>query len=294
VRPVRDAIAAATAVLSEAGIDAPRVDAELLAAEVLGVPRGRLGVVRGFDEAALTRFTELIEQRATRRPLQHLTGSAPFRLREVAVGPGVFIPRPETELLVDWGLARIAGRSAPVVVDLCSGTGAIALSVAEEHPGARVYAVENSPEALAWLRRNAGDEVVVVAADATDPATLSTMDGQVDLVLCNPPYVPDGTPVPPEVEQDPRPAVFGGPDGLDVIRKIIPRAAGLLRPGGWLGIEHDDSHGAAVPALLRAAGGWSDVSDHGDLARRPRFATARRHRPAPAEPAPMTLADFTS
>jgi release factor glutamine methyltransferase len=272
----------ATAVLTAAGVDAPRVDAELLAAEALGVPRGRLGVARGFDAAASERFDELVRKRSERRPLQYLTGSAPFRLREVAVGPGVFIPRPETELLVDWGLARIAARPTPVVVDLCSGTGAIALSVAEEHPGARVYAVENDPGALAWLRRNARDEVAVVAADATDPATLSTVDGQVDLVLCNPPYVPDGTPVPPEVEQDPEPAVFGGPDGLAVIRKIIPRAAGLLRPGGWLGIEHDDSHAEAVPALLRAAGGWTDLTGHRDLAGRPRFATARR------------LADFTS
>ena len=268
----------ATAVLTEAGIDAPRVDAELLAAEVLGVARGRLGVTRGFDAAAAERFDELVRQRAERRPLQYLTGSAPFRLREVAVGPGVFIPRPETELLVDWGLARIAGQPAPVVVDLCSGTGAIALSVAEEHPGARVYAVENDPAALAWLRRNAHDEIVVIAGDVTDPATLSTVDGEVDLVLCNPPYVPDGTPVSPEVEQDPGRAVFGGPDGLDVIRKVIPRAAALLRPGGWLGIEHDDSHDEAVPALLRAAGGWTDVTDHRDLAGRPRYATARRGR----------------
>jgi release factor glutamine methyltransferase len=286
VRPVRDAIAEATTVLSAAGIDAPRTNAELLAAEVLGVPRGRLMLVSGFDAGAAARFDQLVQARATHRPLQHLVGRAPFRLREVAVGPGVFIPRPETELLVDWGLAAVRDRSAPVVVDLCSGTGAIALSVAEEHPGAVVYAVENSPEALPWLRRNAGTAVTVVAGDVADPATLSTMDGQVDLVLCNPPYVPDDTPVPPEVACDPKAAVFGGPDGLDVIRKVIPRAAALLRPGGWLGIEHDDSHAQAVPALLRATGGWGDVTDHRDLAGRPRFATAKR--------APMTLADFTS
>jgi release factor glutamine methyltransferase len=267
----------------KAGIDAPRVDAELLAAAVLGVPRGLLGLSAGFDAAASTRFDELVRARAGRRPLQHLTGSAPFRLREVAVGPGVFIPRPETELLVDWGLARLRGLVAPTVVDLCAGTGAIALSVAQEHPGARVYAVENSPEALEWLRRNArGAPVEVVAGDVTDPGTLSTMDGQVDLVLCNPPYVPDGTAVQPEVrEHDPYRAVFGGPDGLAVIRPVIRRAAGLLRPGGWLGIEHDDSHGEVVPALLRQARGWADVTDHRDLAGRPRFATARR------------LADFT-
>jgi release factor glutamine methyltransferase len=279
MRPVREAIAEATALLTEAGVDTPRVDAELLAADVLGVARGRLTSANGFDPAASARFNELVLQRGARRPVQHLTGWAPFRLREVAVGPGVFIPRPETELLVDWGLARLRGLAAPVVVDLCAGTGAIALSVAQEHPGARVYAVENSPEALDWLRRNVGggQGVIVVAGDVTDPATLSTMDGQVDLVLCNPPYVPDGGWVQREVaEHDPYQAVFGGRDGLDVIRPVIHRAAGLLRPGGWLGIEHDDSHGEAVPALLRAAGGWTDVADHPDLAGRPRFGTARR------------------
>jgi len=281
VRPVQEAIAAAAAVLTEAGIDAPRVDAELLAAAVLGVPRGRLWTVTGFDDAAAARFTELVKQRAARRPVQHLLGTAPFRLGEVAVGPGVFIPRPETELLVDWGLDRLRGLAAPVVVDLCAGTGAIALSVAREHPGARVHAVEDAPEALVWLRRNAGGvaAVTVVAGDATDPATLADLDGRVDLVLCNPPYVPAGTPVPPEVgEHDPDRAVFAGPDGLDVIRRVIPRAAALLRPGGWFGVEHDDSHAEAVPALLR---GWGDVTQHPDLAGRPRFATARR------------LADFT-
>jgi len=281
VRPVQEAIAAAAAVLTEAGIDAPRVDAELLAAAVLGVPRGRLWTVTGFDDAAAARFTELVKQRAARRPVQHLLGTAPFRLGEVAVGPGVFIPRPETELLVDWGLDRLRGLAAPVVVDLCAGTGAIALSVAREHPGARVHAVEDAPEALVWLRRNAGGvaAVTVVAGDATDPATLADLDGRVDLVLCNPPYVPAGTPVPPEVgEHDPDRAVFAGPDGLDVIRRVIPRAVALLRPGGWFGVEHDDSHAEAVPALLR---GWGDVTQHPDLAGRPRFATARR------------LADFT-
>ncbi len=281
MRPVQEAIAAAAAVLTEAGIDAPRVDAELLAAAVLGVPRGRLWTVTGFDDAAAARFTELVKQRAARRPVQHLLGTAPFRLGEVAVGPGVFIPRPETELLVDWGLDRLRGLAAPVVVDLCAGTGAIALSVAREHPGARVHAVEDAPEALVWLRRNAGGvaAVTVVAGDATDPATLADLDGRVDLVLCNPPYVPAGTPVPPEVgEHDPDRAVFAGPDGLDVIRRVIPRAVALLRPGGWFGVEHDDSHAEAVPALLR---GWGDVTEHPDLAGRPRFATARR------------LADFT-
>jgi len=267
----------ASALLAAAGVDSPRVDAELLAAEVLGIPRGRLLDAR-FDDAGLTRFAGLVRARAARRPVQHLTGRAPFRLLDLAVGPGVFIPRPETELLVDWGLERIASYRTPTVVDLCAGTGAIALSVAKEHPGARVFAVENQPEALEWLHRNAsGTPVTVVEGDVTDPATLSTMDGGVDLVLCNPPYLPDGTPVQPEVGQhDPYPALFAGPDGLDVIRPVLQRAAALLCPGAWLGIEHDDSQGAAVPALLSATGRYADVADHPDLAGRPRFATARR------------------
>jgi release factor glutamine methyltransferase len=265
-------------VLAEAGIESPVVDAELLAAHALGVPRGRLALAPGFDPMAFDRFAALVRERAARRPVQHLVGTAAFWRGEIKVGPGVFIPRFETELLVEWGLARLAGSSAPVVVDLCSGTGAIALAVASECPHATVYAVEYQPAALEWLRRNAsGSSVIVVDGDATDPRTLSTVDGQVDLVLCNPPYVPEGTQVPPEVaEHDPYPAVFGGPDGLAVIRGIVPRATALLRPGGWLGIEHDDSHGEAVPALLAAAGRYGDVADHRDLAGRPRFATARR------------------
>lgn len=277
MQSVREAIAAATALLAEAGVDSPGVDAELLASEVLGLPRGRLALAR-FDAESLARYHTLVRFRADRRPLQHLTGRAPFRLLDLAVGPGVFIPRPETELLVEWGLARITGYRSPVVVDLCAGSGAIAISIATEHPGATVYAVERSSEALEWLRRNAsGTGVAVVEGDVTDPATLSTVDGHVDLVLCNPPYVPDGTPVQPEVGvHDPYPAVFGGPDGLDVIRPVIHRAAALLRPGGWFGVEHDDRQGATVPALLSADRRYADVADHRDLAGRPRYATARR------------------
>jgi len=277
VQSVQEAIAAAVALLARAGVDSPRVDAELLAAEVLGTTRGRLSSAR-FDPGTAARFQDLVQQRAARRPLQHLTGRAPFRLLDLAVGPGVFVPRPETELLVDWGLVRIAAFAAPLVVDLCAGTGAIALSVAREHPGAVVYAVEYQPEALEWLRRNAsGTSVTVVAGDATDPATLSSLDGHVDLVLCNPPYVPDGTPVQPEVgEHDPYPALFGGPDGLAVIRPVVERAAALLCPGGWLGLEHDDRQGVTVPAVISATHRYADVTDHRDLSGRPRFSTARR------------------
>ncbi|GAA5182451.1 peptide chain release factor N(5)-glutamine methyltransferase [Rugosimonospora acidiphila] len=275
---VHEAIAEATRKLAEAGIDSARVDAELLAEHAFGVPRGRLAVAPDPEPQRLDLLWHLVAERATRVPVQYLTGLAPFRYLELVVGPGVFVPRPETELLVDWGLERLAGIEAPVVVDLASGTGAIALSVATECPAATVYAVERSPRALDWLRRNAGNSGVrVVEADVTAPATLAELDGRVDLVLCNPPYVPDASPVAPEVSgHEPTEAVFGGPDGLDVIRPVIARAAGLLRGGGAVGIEHDDSHGEAVPTLLRADGRFAAIADHRDLAGRPRFATATR------------------
>ncbi|MFI6160890.1 MULTISPECIES: peptide chain release factor N(5)-glutamine methyltransferase [unclassified Micromonospora] len=277
------AVARAARVLAAAGIDAPRVEAELLAVHVLGVPRGRLALADGLTPDQLDRYDALVARRADREPLQHLTGSAAFRHLELAVGPGVFVPRPETELLAGWGVDQ-ARAGGPVVVDLCSGSGAIALAVAQEAPAARVVAVERSPAALAWLRRNAADRaaagdrpVEVVAADVTDPGLLSDLEGRVDVLLCNPPYVPRAVEVPPEVAaHDPDEAVFGGADGLDVIRPVLARAARLLRPGGVLGVEHDDTHGAAVPALLVADGRYEAVEEHRDLAGRPRFATARR------------------
>jgi release factor glutamine methyltransferase len=281
------AITRATVRLAAVGVASARADAELLAAYVLGVPRGRLAVSNGFADDQLKAFEELIARRAAREPLQHLTGTAPFRHLEVAVGPGVFVPRPETELLAGWGIevARAAG-AIPVVLDLCSGTGAIALAVAQEVPGAVVYAVERSPEALHWLRRNvaersaAGDSpVTVVAADVTRADLLAELTGVVDVVLCNPPYVPDGTEVPPEVlNHDPADAVFGGPDGLGVARPVVARAAALLRPGGVLGIEHDETQASAVPGLLVRDGRFEAIERHTDLAGRPRYTTARHRR----------------
>lgn len=282
-RPSR-AIARAARALAEAGIEAPRAEAEQLAAYVLDVPRGRLALADGLTRAQLDRFEALVDRRVAREPLQHLTGSAGFRHLELAVGPGVFVPRPETELLAGWGVAQGRRRNAPQVVDLCSGSGAIALSVAQELPDARVVAVERSPAALEWLRRNAADRaaagdtpIEVVDADVTDPQLLAELVGRVDVLLCNPPYVPRSVAVPPEVAgHDPAEAVFGGTDGLDVIRPVIARAAELLRPGGVLGIEHDDTQGEAVPALLAADGRLEAVEDHRDLVGRPRFATASR------------------
>jgi release factor glutamine methyltransferase len=260
------------------------VDAELLLAHVLGVTRTGLLTLGDVPADAAGRFAGLLDQRASRVPLQHLTGRAPFRHLQLAVGPGVFVPRPETEQLVEWALGSLAGTPEPVVVDLGSGSGAIALSIAHEHPGARVTAVERDAGAIGWTRHNAavraaaGDTPVeVLAGDMTDPGLLSALDGAVDLVVSNPPYVPDGARVPREVaDHDPPLALWGGPDGLDVVRGLLRTAARLLRPGGALGIEHADQQGNALPALVRAHGGFTDVADHADLAGRPRFTTARR------------------
>jgi release factor glutamine methyltransferase len=260
------------------------VDAELLLASVLGVSRSRLLTLVSVPDDVSVRFGTLLDQRADRVPLQHLTGRAPFRFIELAVGPGVFVPRPETEQLTGWGLERLAGAEAPVVVDLGSGSGAIALSLAHEHPTARVTAVERDPGAIEWTRHNAtarasaGDTPVeVLAGDMTDPALLSELDGAVDLVVSNPPYVPDGARVPREVaDHDPPLALWGGPDGLDVVRGLLRTAARLLRPRGHLGIEHADQQGGSLPALVRGHGAFADVADHPDLAGRPRFTTARR------------------
>ncbi|MFI7213982.1 peptide chain release factor N(5)-glutamine methyltransferase [Micromonospora maritima] len=277
-------VARAARALAAAGVEAPRAEAEQLAAYVLEVPRGRLALADGFGPAQRDRLDALVARRVAREPLQHLVGAAGFRHLELAVGPGVFVPRPETELLAGWGIDHARRLAAPLVVDLCSGSGAIALAVAQEVPAARVVAVERSPAALSWLRRNAaaradaGDRPVeVVAADVTDPGLLADLVGRVDVLLCNPPYVPRSVVVPPEVaDHDPDEAVFGGADGLDVIRPVVARAAALLRPGGAIGVEHDDTHATVVPALLAGDGRYERVAEHRDLAGRPRWATASR------------------
>jgi release factor glutamine methyltransferase len=260
------------------------VDAELLLAHVLAASRTALLTLDEVPSAAAARFAALLDQRADRVPLQHLTGRAAFRHLELAVGPGVFVPRPETEQLTGWALDRLAGAPQPLVVDLGTGSGAIALSIAHEQPAARVLAVEHDPAAIEWTRVNAaaraaaGDRPVeVLAGDMTDARLLRELDGTVDVVVSNPPYVPDGARVPREVaDHDPPLALWGGPDGLDVVRGLLATAARLLRPGGWLGIEHADQQGGALPALVRGYGGFTAVEDHPDLAGRPRFTTAER------------------
>jgi release factor glutamine methyltransferase len=266
----------ATERLAAAGVPSARVDAELLLAAALGLPRSRLATLDDVPGAAATTFAEYVARRAAREPLQHITGQAPFRRLVLAVGDGVFVPRPETELLVDAALAQLRGLHAPVAVDLCAGSGALALALADELPGAAVIAVERAEPALNWLRRNAlGTEVSVVAGDVSEPGLLAELHGRVDAVVSNPPYVPLAAPVEPEVRADPDEAVFAGADGLDVIPHVLARAAELLKSGGLLAVEHDETQDESVAALLRA-GPWTSITGHRDLAGRPRYATAIR------------------
>jgi release factor glutamine methyltransferase len=279
---VSAALAEATTALERAHVPSARVDAELLAAHVLGIERSRLALAQELEPDRYSWYCELVDARATRVPLQHLTGAAPFRHVLLAVGPGVFVPRPETELLVEWGLTWLRGAGhdgKPIVADLCAGSGAIGLAVATEYPAATVFAVESDPTALRWLRRNAyGHQVSVVDGDVTDPKTLAELDGSVDLVLCNPPYVPEvsAPSLPAEVSHDPHGAVFAGVDGLDVIRPLVPRLATMLRRGGAVGIEHDDTQSIVVSALLHNDGHFEQLRTHHDLNGRPRFTTAVR------------------
>jgi release factor glutamine methyltransferase len=283
-QPLRLAILEAERILTAAGVDSARTDAELLAAHVLGVERTRLPLVPLVDPPVVDAIGRLVAERARRVPLQHLTGWVGIAGITLVVGPGVFVPRPETELLLSWGLTAIAEVPNPTVVDLCTGSGALALALANARPDAVVHGVDVDLAALAWARRNAeyraagGDTPMLLhAGDVADSTLLSELDGTVDLVLCNPPYVPVGTAVPPEVaEHDPNLAVFAGPTGLDTIRQVITCAARLLRPGGVLAIEHDDTQGESVPALLASRRVLTDIEDHPDLAGRPRYSTARR------------------
>jgi release factor glutamine methyltransferase len=284
--PLRPVLAEATERLAAAGVDSPRWDAEQLVAHVLGVARTSLPTVADLDSAQYDALRALLERRERREPLQHIVGSVGFRYIELAVGPGVFIPRPETESVAGWAVdeARNAPGPHPRVVDLCAGSGAIALSVAYEVPNADVHAVEVDEQALEWLRRNAsareraGDTTVAIHhADVGD--AVPELDGTVDVVASNPPYVPDDEihDVDPEVrDHDPHRALSGGDDGLDVIREVERTAKRLLCNGGVVVVEHADRQGESVPALFKQAGGWRDVADHRDLAGRPRFTVARK------------------
>jgi len=279
----------ATEILAQVGIDSAHVDASILLASVMKVERSQLSPFAEIPLVQAATFQELVHQRATRIPLQHLTGEAHFRHITLKVGAGVFVPRPETELLVEAGIGLLSKVDSPrIAVDLCSGSGAIALSVACEVPHTTVYAIEQSPDAFTWLKTNVEahqdqleemcSSVKFIHGDATDLGLLSDLAGTVDVVLSNPPYIPDAMiPRDPEArDYDPAMALFGGPDGLDVARGVVRVARMLLKPGGLFGMEHADVQGESVPALLDEMGGWAPVEDHLDYNKLPRFTTAMR------------------
>ncbi|WP_313545993.1 peptide chain release factor N(5)-glutamine methyltransferase [Leifsonia aquatica] len=282
---VRSLLERTATVLAAAGVPDPEVDAELLVGHVLGVSRGRVQALTVMGSSVevqdAERVRELTERRAAREPLQHITGRAAFRSLELAVGPGVFVPRPETEQVAQFAIdaLRSVPSAEPIAVDLGTGSGAIALALATEVPHARVFAVENSPEAFIWTRRNVDETgatnlrpVFIDLADA-----LPELDGTVDVVISNPPYVPDAAvPRDPEVRLfDPAAALYGGEDGLDVVRVISRVAQRLLHPGGTLVLEHGELQGADIRALL-TADGWRAAATHRDLTTRDRATTALR------------------
>lgn len=297
----REALRDATERLRAAGVPSPEWDARLLAAHLIHC--GHMDIpldeqpIPGFDVA----YGALVGRREAREPLQHILGVAWFGPLELEVGPGVFIPRPETEVLADWGVKSLKrsnssgskelnsygtkefNSQSPRVVDLCAGSGALALYVAHYVPQAEVWAVELADASLAYTRRNAATAVHggagtvhVVQGDVTEADLLSELHGTVDLVLTNPPYVPETPDLEPEVYQDPHEAVFGGVDGMETINAMIPTIAALLRPGGRVGIEHDDDTSQQVQEALRAHGGFSHIEVLKDLTGTARFVTAQR------------------
>jgi release factor glutamine methyltransferase len=278
-----DEIAMACARLAQAGVESPRADAELIAAQLHGVPRGQLHLVADTDFDP--RFWDDIARREAREPLQHITGLAYFRYLDLAVGPGVFVPRPETEVMTGWAVEQLAAMDVaePVVADLGTGSGAIALAIAQEVPRAQVHAVEADPLARQWTERNiarcaaaAPHTAGRVTLHAGDFATaLRELDGAVDLVVSNPPYIPVGSWVPPEVsEYDPATALWSGDDGLGAIRVVEGVARRLLRPGGLVAVEHGYQQGPAVYWVFAEENGWRQTRNHCDLAGRDRFVTA--------------------
>jgi release factor glutamine methyltransferase len=284
----RDVIAAAAERLRVAGVASPDHDAAELLAHVLGTTRAQLPLADAVGDDDAAEYERLVARRVAREPLQHLTGTAHFRHVELSVGPGVFVPRPETELLAGWAIeqavlvSRLAdartSTSGPVVVDLCTGSGAIAKTIVDEVPGALVHAVELDEAAYPWAVRNLeGTGVDLRQGDFA--VAFDDLLGTVDVVVSNPPYVPLEAWESVAVEardHDPHLALFSGADGLDAIRAIAVRAAQLLRPGGVVAVEHADVQGESAPAVFAAEGSWEEVRDHRDLNDRPRFVTARR------------------
>lgn len=278
--------------LAQAGVPDPQVDADLLIGEVWDLTRGQVeakALVGGTlpqaiepesNEDALTRFRSYIARRAEREPLQHIVGHAWFRNLKLVVGPGVFVPRPETELLAEFAVEALRAQAspAPIGVDLGTGSGAIALAMATEVTHAKIFAVEKSPEAIVWTTRNIasyGNCVTLVEGDLREAFT--ELDGTVSVVASNPPYIPAAAiPRDPEVQLfDPPLALYGGEDGLDIVRGLSVRALALLHPGGQLILEHGELQGAEIRAIL-AADGWRHPETHPDLTHRDRYTRATR------------------
>ena len=267
--------------LKEAGVASAIVDAELLACYCLGISRSELSLMAAtnqvFPTESLERFESALARRIERQPLQHITGTAPFRHLELKVGPGVFTPRPETEQVVGFALEKISNWPCPLIVDLCAGSGAIAISLATEISSSTVFAVEKSKEAFAYLRDNSAryglDEGNLRNEDLEN--SLSELAGQVDLVISNPPYIPsDAIPIDLEVQlHEPGMSLYGGVDGLDVVRQISIRALKLLKPGGLLVMEHADTQSSAIGKLLLAEG-WLEIVARADLAGKDRMISA--------------------
>ncbi|UOR03387.1 peptide chain release factor N(5)-glutamine methyltransferase [Leucobacter allii] len=274
--------------LERGGIEDPAGEAQLILAHALGVSRGRVQALAllgsRVDADAAARAEEIAAERARRVPLQHLTGRAPFRTIELSVGPGVFVPRPETETVVQFAIdaLQLVPAAEPIAVDLCTGSGAIALAIAQEVPRARVWAVERDAHARAWAERNVAEwgdgRVGLLAGDVRaldEIAELDAIRGRVDVLVSNPPYVPDGmVPRDPEVrDHDPEAALYGGADGLDLVRAISRSARTLVRAGGLIVLEHAETQGEEIRRIL-AADGWRAAATHPDLTRRDRTTTA--------------------
>lgn len=312
----RDLLYDAERRLAAAGVPSPQADASLLLAWVLDVPKSRVFLQDEPSSHQRVAFEKALAARLSRVPLQHITGRAPFRRIEVAVGPGVFIPRPETELVTEAGIRTLRDKVGGIAVDLCAGSGAVGISLAVEAPGSHVYLVELDERALEWTRRNvadfapviteAGSSAEVVAGDvatiADAGAPLAPLVGRVDVIVANPPYIPDDM-VPREIEvrdHEPYPALYGGPDGLDVVRALARTAALLLRPGGQLVIEHADVQGpdsagrgvvgvleqitldddlATIVPGLPGSRAFEKIADRLDFAGLPRFTLATRTTP---------------
>ena len=287
-KAVRPLLTQAASQLREVGVDSPEQEARQLLAYAVGIELARVPLLDSVDDDQASHFQTLINKRAHRIPLQHLTGRAHFRYLELEVGPGVFVPRPETEVMTGWAIeqlrpmvyavARGESRHLPVVVELGTGSGAVAKSIATELTGTRVHAVEMSEEAAAYAVRNLADTTVELYVRDMIGA-LPQLNGAVDLVIANPPYIPLDAfeSVVPEVrDHDPILALVSGQDGLDAIRAVVAEAARLLRPAGLLCVEHADVQGESVQQIVVDQGAFAAVRDHRDLAGKPRFVTAIR------------------